>query len=75
MENTDIIQSVTEAFSMQPSGFLVGGRVGIGTTIVKEIKMEKIAQTKFVVGYDENNNRLFEFRADAVNITFKSKES
>jgi Zn/Cd-binding protein ZinT len=68
-----IISSITEAFSMQPSTLYVGGYAG-------EIQIAKIVQEDvhiegdpfaYYVGYDENGNRLFEYKKGTVNVHYQ----
>lgn len=71
-----IINSITEAYSMQPCSFYVGGD-WFGTT---HRKIAKIVQEDvyingdpydYYVGYDEKGNRLFEFKKGTVNVTYQ----
>lgn len=64
MDKNDKIKSISEAFSMQPQAHMVD-------THVARIVVEQIALTKFCVGYDKENKRLFEYRLDSVNIDFE----
>lgn len=75
---TEIVQSITEAFSMQPVCFYVG--MNYNKSIVAIIALEKISipvngdpyEYQYYVGRDENGNKLFQYRAETVNVTFST---
>ena len=77
---TDEIQSVCEAFSMQPQ-YLYVGQMFADKIKVATIQLETInfpingepMQYKFYVGRDENGNKLFQMRAEATNVIYKTK--
>lgn len=83
MNREQNIQSITEAFSMQPQSLYVGQRIpkeGVLTKDQKkiaEIKEEsiQISQSEcclYVCGYDEEGNRVFKYIAKSVNIHYQS---
>ena len=72
-----IIQSITEAYSMQPAHFHLG--MGFIGQILTRIEVEQIAfpggEEPYCVGYDEYGNKMFEFRKETVNIIYRKAAS
>lgn len=75
------VNSITEAFSQQPAKFYVGMIYDYNKQIrVDTINLEIINipicgdayHYRFYVGRDENGNKLFQYRADSVNVSFFS---
>jgi hypothetical protein len=74
------IYSITEAFSMQPTTYYVGGTFFIGenrTTPVKvariELEQRQVTSELLVdmyVGYDKDGKVLFESLRSSVNVTY-----
>ena len=67
------IHTITEAYSMQPNSFYVGGRCN--NIIIARIMLQDI---KFVgdpydayIGYDADGHKLFEYLKNSVNVTYK----
>jgi len=69
----NIIQSICEAYSMQPYSLYVGQNLNkkIITKIVEEDVFINGDPYPYYVGYDKDENRLFEFRKDSVNVIFQ----
>lgn len=69
-----IIAGVSEAFSMQPTGYSVDQVMYDGRK-VKEIKLEAVYCTgdpfDYYVGYDENGDKIFECRKETMNVYYK----
>lgn len=73
------IYSITEAYSMQPTEIAVGDKVRNYHTqteaVIKRIVQEDVYITgdpfDYYVGYDEEGNRLFEYRKGTVNVKYK----
>lgn len=69
-----IIHSIGEAFSMQPAIMYVGQTVHPGIVVDRIVEEDVHIQGDpftYYVGYDEDGNRLFEFRKGTVNVTYK----
>lgn len=75
------IKGITEAFSMQPAFLRVGDTIRLedGTqTKVDRIEMERIelfidssvSHSDYYVGYDAEGRKLFQYRADTVNVYY-----
>lgn len=67
------IKQITEAFSMQPASWYVGQHLSsdrIISSIVEEAVYVDGSPYDYYVGYDKDNNRLFEFRKASVNVFF-----
>lgn len=75
------IQSITEAFSMQPTTYHVGQKLYVAGTlndvdIVHEIKLEHIGiggndPEPYYVGYTAEGKKLFQYLVKTVNVHFK----
>lgn len=73
------VQSISEAFSHQPITFYVGmmhdydKQVKVATIDLEIINIpinDDPYDFRFYVGRDENGNKLFQFRADTVSVSF-----
>jgi len=73
------VKSVTEAFSQQPATFYVGmihdydKQIKVATIDLEIINIPVCGDPfdyRFYVGRDENGNKLFQFRADTVSVSF-----
>lgn len=70
------VDSITEAFSMQPVCYMVGGYVShtkIACIILEAINIPINGEPytyQYYIGYDENGNKLFQFKQETVNVTF-----
>jgi hypothetical protein len=79
------IYSISESFSMQPASFYVNGTISnvvdgvIVKNIIDRIEFEIIqfptegenCKLQYCVGYNKEGNKLFQYRADSVNIHFQ----
>ena len=74
MKKEQIIQCVSEAFSMQPSAWYIGHSYQTQSPLAKIVK-ESVYDTgdpfDFYVGYDENGLRVFQIRVMAATVQFK----
>ena len=77
MKNNQEVASITEAFSMQPCVFYVGGGCSNVNILRIELEFETewpngMQRGEYVYhGYDKNGNVLFEFMANTVNVTYR----
>lgn len=74
MENEDQIIWVSEAFAMQPKGWMVGERCSTGQTLLKIVR-ESVYDTgdpfEYYVGYDSTGKRAFQIRVQCATVEFK----
>jgi hypothetical protein len=67
------IQSISEAFSMQPMCLYVGGEIN-GYTIMKIVEEEVHIQGDpytYYVGYSHSDKKIFEFKKGTVNVFYQ----
>jgi hypothetical protein len=67
------IQSISEAYSMQPATLYVGMKLDGGRVIDKIIQEDVHIEGDpfaYYVGYDKKGNRLFEYRKGTVNVHY-----
>lgn len=73
MDSKNEVQSITEAFSMQPAALYVG--MTINSSVVERIVEEDVYIVgdpyPYYVGYASDGKRLFEFKKGTVNVIFK----
>ena len=80
IENENVkVKSVTEAFSQQPATFYVGmvydyeKQIKVTTIDLEIINIPVCGdpyEYRYYVGRDENGNKLFQFRAETVSVSF-----
>ncbi len=79
---SEIIYSISEAFSMQPASFYLGMPIYPDQRKVAVIAKEKINfpvagdpfEYWYYVGRDDEGNKLFEYRAETVNVIYKKSK-